>query len=112
PLSLADLDGSIEHPTMLAQEPGGKRIALLRRVGRSEGLREPVGVELSVLPGRQGRSPRACTAPACTGQAISAIQWRPGSDEILFTVTDPEAGLAQSIHAWDVRTGTVRRIVV
>src|SRR5699024_432963 len=47
----------------------------------------------------------------CTGKAITGIQWRPGHDEVLFTITDPRLGLAQSIFRWNVGTGEVRMVV-
>src|SRR3546814_12283597 len=44
-------------------------------------------------------------------KAITWIQWRPGHDEVLFTVTDPRLGLAQSILRWSVGTGAVHVVV-
>lgn len=96
-------------PWRMAQEPGGDRIALLTRVGQAEGLLEAPEVELSVWAGGRAR-PLMCKAAPCTGQAITGVQWRPGSDEILFTVTDPHDGLAQRIHAWHIATGQVREV--
>jgi dipeptidyl aminopeptidase/acylaminoacyl peptidase len=44
-------------------------------------------------------------------KAITGIQWRPGSDEVVFTVTDPDMGLAQSIFRWNVGNGAVHQVV-
>ena len=82
------------------------RIARLRRELDEEGLVRLGSAALSVLPGR-GRPPVACMAAPCTGQDISNIQWRPGSDDLLFTVNEADRGRAQSIHRWNVVTGNV-----
>lgn len=89
-------------------EPGGGRVARLTRIGDGSGKLLRPDVLLSV----DGREVIECRAEACTGKAISGLQWRPGHDEILFTVTDHDRGLAQSIHGWDIDSGTVRTIVV
>lgn len=93
-----------------SREPRTGRVALLTRVGERNGLRDKPGVELSVLSDRAGRAVR-CTDRYCVGRAITSLQWRPGGDEVLFTVTDPDEGLAQSLYRWNVGTGAVRSIV-
>ncbi len=93
------------------REPGGHRVAMLTRVGDERGQLVRPELLLSVLEGgRKGRAVH-CMAAACTDKAISAIQWRPGHDEVLFTVTDPALGLAQSIYRWNVATGQVQLLV-
>src|SRR3546814_8922160 len=49
---------------------------------------------------------------ACTRKVITSVQWRPDSDEMLFTVTDPLEGLGQSIFSWNMSTGAVHPVVV
>ena len=93
-----------------AVEPGSGRIALLTRFGRYEGRQDGPNVRLSMRPGATADPTVECRASACVGKAITGIQWRPGSDEVLYTVTDPEAGQAQSIYRWNVRTGSVRPV--
>lgn len=100
-----------QAPWKQAAEPGGSRIALLTRTGRAEGLREAPDVQLSMLPDRASGRRVVCTAALCTGKSISGIQWRPHSDEVLFTVTDPRKGHAQSIFGWNVRSGKVLPVV-
>lgn len=110
PLALSDLDRGVPEPWKLSLDPGTGRIALLTRVGNGEGLarkRKPE-VHLAMLPNRTANKPMPCMAKLCTNKAISGVQWRPGSDEVLFTVTDP--GDAQSIYSWNVRTGIVRLV--
>ncbi|MBY8826596.1 Atxe2 family lasso peptide isopeptidase [Hephaestia mangrovi] len=87
------------------------RIALLRRVGQAAGMLQKPGIELVMLPEKAASRLIRCQAILCTGQNISGIQWRPGSDEVLFTVTDPNEGLAQSIYRWNVRSGNVEPVV-
>ncbi|WP_337245164.1 Atxe2 family lasso peptide isopeptidase [Luteimonas sp. gir] len=95
---------------ILARSPVDGRVAVLTRVGERGDLRYAPDVRLSAkLPGAGGDEV-VCRDPACTGQAITSVQWRPGSDEVLFTVTDPAEGLAQSLFGWDVRSGAVRRV--
>src|SRR3546814_17077274 len=64
-----------------------------------------------MLPSKESSRPIVCASELCTGRAISGIQWRPGSDDVLFTVADPQEGLAQSIFRWNVRTGAVHPVV-
>src|SRR3546814_5929814 len=68
-------------------------------------------VELVVLSGLKDKRPVRCVSEMCTKKAINGIQWRPGGDEVLFTVTDPHEGLGQSIFRWNVGSGQVRPVV-
>ena len=83
--------------------------AMLTRIGEQKDLLQKPGVVLSA------RSPQgttvACAAPSCTGKPITAIQWRPHHAEVLFTVTDPEEGGAQSIYRWNVHSHAVYPVV-
>ena len=100
-----------EDAWKFARDARTGRVAVLTRVGEKDGLRDRPGVALSVLrDGVRGAVIR-CMDRQCTDQAITSLQWRPDSDEVLFTVTDPDEGLAQSIHRWHVETGVVRPIV-
>jgi dipeptidyl aminopeptidase/acylaminoacyl peptidase len=49
-------------------------------------------------------------AEACAGKEISGVQWRPGTDEVVFTVTPYSQGFAQSIYRWNVDTGAVHPV--
>lgn len=111
PPTTSDLHVALPRPWKLALEPGGGRIALLTRTGEAVGVREKPDVELAVLPNRAARRPVVCRDEHCTGQAITDIQWRPNSDDVLFTVTDPSEGLAQSLFRWNVQTGNVVQVV-
>jgi dipeptidyl aminopeptidase/acylaminoacyl peptidase len=65
-----------------------------------------------MLPDRHASRPIVCVAELCRHKNIGDIEWRPGSDEVLFTATDYDKGRAQSIYGWNVVTGAVRPIVI
>ncbi|TBU86940.1 Atxe2 family lasso peptide isopeptidase [Phytopseudomonas dryadis] len=111
PPTASDLAEGLPEAWKLAAESGGERFALLTRVGEQGGFREKPDVELVMLSGPKTRRPLACTAELCTSKAITSVQWRPASDEVVFTITDPQAGLAQSIFRWNVRSGAVHPVV-
>lgn len=85
-------------------------VAMLTRVGEKNGLRDKPDVALSVRPSNASRT-LTCTASLCTGKKITGIQWRPAHNEVLFTVTDPEEGEAQSIYRWNVESNEVHSVV-
>lgn len=107
-LDVSDISAKLSHLRKLVASPGDQRIALLVGPGDESDLND---VELAMLPSRAARAPIACTAELCSNKAITNVQWRPESDEVLFTVTDPHEGRAQSLYRWDVRTGDVHPIV-
>ncbi|KLJ02550.1 dipeptidyl aminopeptidase [Luteimonas sp. FCS-9] len=111
PPAIADLDAALPRPWALVAEPDGGRLAMLTRSAPPPGFRHGLDSTLTMLPGTKARQPVPCTASACVGKALGAPQWRPQSDEVVFTVTDPLQGLAQSIHRWHVRTGVVHPVV-
>lgn len=91
--------------------PADGRVALLARVGDAAGRFARPDVELSFLPRAGVQRPTICTDLLCTGRNITSVQWRPATDEVLFTVTDRQAGRAQSIYRWDVVRGSVVEVV-
>lgn len=106
----SDLSRTLPKPEDLAVDPGTGRLALLTRSGNGKGLMRKPDVELAMLPKASSTHPIKCQTELCTGKAISAIQWRPHSDEVLFTVTDRHEGQAQSIYRWNVQTGAVHLV--
>lgn len=98
-------------PWKSLREPHGERVAVLTRIGDGSGEMYRPDVLLSALPSEHARRAIKCVSALCTGKAITGIQWRPGHDEVLFTVTDPDLGLAQSILRWNVETGKVNQVV-
>lgn len=111
PPVVSDLSALLPRPWKLASDPDTGRIALLTRVGDNSGLRDATGVQLSMLPDKSSSRPVVCLSEMCTKRAITGIQWRPRSDEVLFTVTDPDAGHAQSIFRWNVSSNEVLPVV-
>ncbi|HTU11569.1 MAG TPA: Atxe2 family lasso peptide isopeptidase [Allosphingosinicella sp.] len=57
---------------------------------------------------RAGGRSMICAAAACRTGRVVAIAWRPGHDEILFTVQD--RNLRQTLRAWPVGSRHVRRV--
>ena len=110
PPTASDLSDKLPAPEELAVDPDTGRLALLTRTGNGKGLMRKPDVQLAMLPKVGSTKAIECQAKLCTGKAISSIQWRPHSDEVLFTVTDRHEGQAQSIYRWNVRTGTVQLV--
>ena len=113
PLTSADLLPKLPvAPTTIAQNPGNGRIALLMPGKKEKGLLVSRYVELAMLPDRHASHPIRCMAELCRNRYLTDIQWRPGSDEVLFTAIDFHKGRTQSIYGWNVVTGKVRPIVL
>lgn len=110
PLTSSDFADGLAEPWKFAEDPRSDRIALLTRVGERGSLRNKPDVELAVLPDIKARQVIKCLAELCTKKPITDVQWRPNSNEVVFTVTDPDKGLAQSIFRWNVETGVVRAV--
>jgi len=110
PPTASDLSNKLPPPEELAVDPDTGRLALLTRTGTGKGLMRKPDVRLAMLPKADSTRAIECQAELCTGKAISSIQWRPHSGEVLFTVTDPHEGKAQSIYWWNVRSGTVHLV--
>lgn len=94
----------------IAQNPGDGRIAVLLPGEKDKGLAASLYFELAMLPDRHASHPIFCTDKLCRHRDIVRIQWRPGSDEVLFTVTNYDR--TQSVYGWNVVAGTVRPIVL
>src|SRR6185312_10566850 len=105
-------DGLMPQRYQITQNPGDGRIAVLLPGHKDKGLAMSRYVELAMLPDRHASRPIWCMAEVCQHGHITDIQWRPGSDEVLFTTDDYDKGHAQSIYGWKVVTGTVRPIVL
>lgn len=96
----------------IVQNPDDGRIAMLMPGKSEKGLLMSQYVQLAMLPDRHASRPIQCMAELCRHKSITDIQWRPASDEILFTATDYHKGNAQAIYGWNVVTGVVRPIVL
>jgi dipeptidyl aminopeptidase/acylaminoacyl peptidase len=98
------------EPTKVARNALDGRIAVLIPGKKKKGRLTSRYVELAVLRDRRASHLVRCRAELCRRRNITSIQWRPGSDEVLFTVTNYDR--AQSIYGWNVATGAVRVIVL
>lgn len=105
-------DGLFPQRYQITQDPSDGRVAVLLPGHKDKGQMVSRYVELAMLPDRHASHPVRCMAELCRHRDITDIQWRPGSDEVLFTVMDDDKGRAQSIYGWNVVTGTVRPIVL
>ena len=94
-------------PWKVAVDADTGRMALLTRTGNGKGLEREPDVQLAMVPKVGSSRTIKCQVELCTDKAISSIQWRPHSDEVLFTVTDRHEGQAQSIYRWNVQTDAV-----
>lgn len=110
PPTPSDLSDKLPPVWKLAVDTDTGRVALLTRIGDGKGFMAKPDVQLAMLPKAGSTRPIKCQAELCTGRAISSIQWRPHGGEVLFTVTDPHEGQAQSIYRWSVRTGDVHLV--
>jgi dipeptidyl aminopeptidase/acylaminoacyl peptidase len=94
------------------REPGSGRILSLTGSGIEPGLSsQPPRVELAALPDGEGGRVIRCNREPCRDTTITDAQWRPGHQEVLFTVTDRDRGLAQSIYRWKLETDEVVLVV-
>lgn len=104
------LDGQLPQRYQITQNPSDGRIAMLLPGHKDKGIADSRYVELAMLPDRHASRPTLCTAKLCHHRNVTDIQWRPGSDEVVFTVAN--YGRTQSIYGWNVATGVVRPIVL
>lgn len=111
PSGVPEFSGALPTPWRWSRHPDDERIAVLMRVGEARERRQKPGVELAMISSAKATRLVTCRAAMCRDRDISDIQWRPGSDEVLFTVTDRRAGKAQSIYRWNTSTGAVSEVV-
>lgn len=105
----SDLVKQVPRVWKLARDGKSGRFALLTRTGERTD-RPRIG--LAMLPARESRHLVKCVAEACTDKMISEVQWRPGTNEVIFTVTPYDQGYAQSIYRWNVNTGAVHLVAM
>lgn len=108
-ISVADIMSEPLEPWKESADPSSERIAVLMRARGSSGLLYEPHAKLEVLV-RSGERAE-CLAAACTNREISRVQWRSGTDEVLFTITRGEMGRSQSVFGWNTKSGAVRRVV-
>jgi dipeptidyl aminopeptidase/acylaminoacyl peptidase len=110
PLTPSDLSPEFRKASQLAEDYSGGRIAILTCSGKEKGLSWCQKFGLAMLSKRSASQSIRCIAKACVNKRITDIVWRPGSDEVIFTVTAPDS--RQSIFRWDVVSGVVKPVVL
>lgn len=95
----------------VVRDPGTGRTVVLTRKRGGKGPGAATAMELTVHSEAHGAREVRCRAEACSGAAITSVQWRPGRNEVLFTASPREEGGAQSILRWDIESGTVLPVV-
>lgn len=91
-----------------AYHPADDRVAIVTRPGKDQGR---LDAELAMLRSAGSSRPTRCEVELCVGKNIHYVQWRPDSDDLLFTVVDRREGRAQSVFRWDTATGKVHPVV-
>lgn len=105
-LTASDLE-SVGPVLQFDVERDGRRVALLLQQETSAAG----AVTLAMLPHQRSRRVVRCKADACNNHPITALSWRPGSDEIVFTVADVHAGGGNALFRWNVASGHVQPVV-
>ena len=108
-LESSEFPDAVQGARKVVADPGGTGVATLTRIEPGD-VRTQTPTDALAVRKTGERQPVTCSDETCTGKAIDDIQWRPGSKEILFTVTDRIRGRAQSIYRWNTATGTVRLV--
>lgn len=98
-------------PTRVERDPRSSRFALLLPTQTAKGTPAEGRVDLAMMPSIKSGGLIRCRAEACLGQTIPVVQWRPGTDEVLFVTTDRENGRRQSIFRWNVVRNQVTAVV-
>ncbi|MCD9026768.1 Atxe2 family lasso peptide isopeptidase [Luteimonas sp. BDR2-5] len=109
-LTPADLVNLVPAPSVISVDSRSGRIALLTEAEGDDRFSRG-RMSLSMLTDARSREPERCFADACVNQLIGAVHWRPNSDDVVFSVSNPSKGFAQSIYRWNVRTGEVQEVV-
>jgi len=106
-----DLLDGMPAPSLVEEHLPTGRIALVTPLARDDGAAPQDAGRLSVLTRSPGGRLVECPADACAGKWITSASWLPGGEELLFTVTSREDGLAQSIFRWNIATGQVHLVL-
>ncbi len=105
----ASSGGNHDAPWKQARSSDGWTAVLTRGGDQQNLLLKPDVVLSAHAP--DGDLTLVCGVSLCTGKQITDLQWRPDHREVLYTVTDPDEGRAQSIFRWDVQSNIVRPVV-
>jgi len=90
-----------------ATDGKGRRAWFEARDPALQGALPPVTLVAALSPSSKSVT---CRAPECTGVLFQAVFWR--KDEVLFARSETRLPGPQTLYAWNVRSGTVRRLFV
>jgi len=110
PIKASDLTNAKGTIVQVAEDPGSGRIAIVSDQSDDTDSGQNA-TSLAMRPNRKSRQTVECTADLCKGQRITGIQWRPDSDEVIFTVSERGGELQQSIFRWNVVSGDVKTVI-
>ncbi|WP_164522024.1 Atxe2 family lasso peptide isopeptidase [Sphingomonas koreensis] len=110
PSNSSSLPDSELGPSDLAVASTGDRTIVLTPSGDGKGLYSQPFYAISVIRGGGAKGRVRCQVDACNNKLITGARWRPGSDELVFTVSDPDRGRAQSLFRWNIESGAVRLV--
>lgn len=109
PITGSELEGIPGQAIQVAEQAGSGRLAVISE----QSGKHPAETHdrLLMLGDRRSRSPVQCQAPACTDTRVTGVAWRPGSEEVVFTVSERDSQLQQSIYRWNVVNGEVIPVI-
>ena len=93
----------------ISRAPSGRWTSYLTSLPNSQNLFTLK--TLKAVAGEGAKTAISCPAASCQNVDFASIVWRPGHDEVVFTVTDHARGRAQSLYDWNLAAGDVRLIV-
>jgi len=101
PVAVLKASDTISAADFRARSPRDGSIAFIHPAGGDASLRVARRADAAAII--------ACPDPVCAKASIQALAWRPGRDEVVFTVRDRATG-SQTLYVWDVGGGGVRRV--
>lgn len=112
PITPSAGDSALVADPLKSFEPVGDRFLLARAVAAdgkvASVLSDGATDLLTATSNVNDATATECRSSLCRGVTISAVQWRPVHDAVIFTVSDAFA--AQSLYEWDLASGAVRRV--
>lgn len=111
-LDLASLETrALDRVDPAAQQPltpGADVMLMLNEAGRPQVRVRDRDGRIVMEVERNGQS-HACEEPSCRTGSIVALAWRPGTDDLIFTVQDRH--FRQALYRWDTAGGGVSPIM-
>lgn len=109
-LNLVSLEARPVEPVVpadMTRQAIGSAATMLEEQGRPIVRMQQTATGVAIEVEVEGHGPVLCDDSACKAR-ISAMAWRPGTDELAFTTRDGH--FRQALHLWNPRNGTVRSV--